>query len=243
LTELGGRMLPLLQQCYDGANSAKAIAKSIKSGAITPLMLGMSRGLPIESLLPSLGELMAAFRGLQIRFVRGTAPELAEALKKGDVELAIGGPLGETWERLESWPLFTSGFDLLVHDSHPLAARHRLTLDQLKDEKILSRSYCEVLASLQSLLTEHGVIARITHHVASEEDLRALVEAQAGVAIVPEGLRVARPLKHVPVDGLDLKCVVNVYGVAGRQRTAAGTTLLKLLRSADWSGQAKARST
>jgi DNA-binding transcriptional LysR family regulator len=243
LTELGTRMLPLLQQCYDSANSAKTIAKSLKSGAITPLMLGMSRGFPIESLLPSLGELLEVFKGLEIKFVRGTAPELTEALKKGDVELAIAGPLGETWERLESWPLFTSGFDLLVHESHPLAACNRLTIDQLRNERILSRSYCEVVSSLHSLLREHGVTSRIAHHVASEEDLRALVEAKAGVAIVPEGLRVSCPLKHVHVHDLDLKCAVHVYAVAGRERTAVASTLLKLLRSADWSGQAKAGST
>jgi hypothetical protein len=50
-------------------------------------------------------------------------------------------------------------------------------------------------------------------------------------------------LKHVHVHDLDLKCAVHVYAVAGRERTAVASTLLKLLRSADWSGQAKAGST
>jgi DNA-binding transcriptional LysR family regulator len=101
LTDLGARMLPLLQQCYDSANSAKSLASSMKLGSVTPLKLGMSRGFPIGSLMPALGELMGVFKGLEIKFVRGTAPELAEVLKRGEVEVAVAGPLGETWERLE----------------------------------------------------------------------------------------------------------------------------------------------
>src|SRR3974377_186178 len=62
LTDLGTRMLPLLQQCYDSANSAKSLATAIKTGSVTPLKLGMSRGFPIEALMPALGELMGVCR-------------------------------------------------------------------------------------------------------------------------------------------------------------------------------------
>jgi hypothetical protein len=111
-------------------------------------------------------------------------------------------------------------------------------LDQLKGEKFLNRSYCEVLVPLQNLLRDHGILSCVTHQVAGESDLIALLEAQLGIAIVPQGLRAGCPLKHVRIDGLDLECTVHAYGVAGRQRTPAASTLLKLLRSADRSGNA-----
>src|SRR5437763_4931845 len=42
LTEFGHRMLPLLQQCYDSALSAKKLASSLKKGAVAPLSIAIS---------------------------------------------------------------------------------------------------------------------------------------------------------------------------------------------------------
>ena len=42
LTELGHRMLPMLQQCYDSALTAKSLAQSMKSGAVAPLAIALS---------------------------------------------------------------------------------------------------------------------------------------------------------------------------------------------------------
>jgi DNA-binding transcriptional LysR family regulator len=235
LTELGVRMQPLIQQCYDSALSAKSLATSIKSGSVAPMKLGLSRSFAIEPLIPLLSELIRAFKGIELNFLRGTASELSEALKKGDIELGIAGPLGEIWERLEAWPLFTTGFDVVVHEDNSLAERNTVSMEHLKGEKLLSRTYCEVLVPTQALLRDHGILSSINHHVASDHDLLVLLQANVGVAIVPERFPAERPLKHVHVDGLDLKCPISVYGVAGRQRSAVAGTLLKLLRANDWS--------
>ena len=42
LTELGQRMQPLLQQCYDSALGARSLASSIKSGEVGSLRIGVS---------------------------------------------------------------------------------------------------------------------------------------------------------------------------------------------------------
>jgi hypothetical protein len=39
----------------------------------------------------------------------------------------------------------------------------------------------------------------------------------------------------VSIDKLELSRTVYVYGVAGRQRTTVATTMMKMLRAADWS--------
>jgi hypothetical protein len=45
-------------------------------------------------------------------------------------------------------------------------------------------------------------------------------------------------LKHAPVSGIELRRTVYLYGVAGRQRTAVASAILKMLRAADWSHHA-----
>ena len=235
LTDLGSRMLPLIQQCYDSAVSAKSLASSIKTGTVAPMKLGLSRGFPIDPLIPLLSELMRAFKGLELTFVRGTASEICEALKRGDIEVALAGPLDQSWERLESWALFAQKFDVIVHRSHALAARNKATIDDLRGEKLLQRTYCEMFGATQTLLSEHGVHSTVKHQIASENDLVALLEAQVGIAIVPSILPAGPLLRHVGVEGLDIKCAVSAYGVAGRQRSPVASTFIKLLRAADWS--------
>ena len=123
LTEFGHRMLPMLQQCYDSAASAKALASSLKKGAVAPLSIAMSTAIDLALLVPDLTELMRAFKGLELRFLRGTREQVVDWLKKGDAEVAVAGRLDETWDRLDAWPLFTERLVLAVCKEHPLAGR------------------------------------------------------------------------------------------------------------------------
>src|SRR3954465_6016449 len=122
LTELGQRMLPMLQQCYDSALTAKSLAQSMKSGAVAPLSIALSVTVNIMLLISFLSELMRVFPGLQLRFFRGTNEEVAELLKKGDADVAIAGPMEAAWESLDSWALFSEPYRLVVGSSHRLAA-------------------------------------------------------------------------------------------------------------------------
>src|SRR5436190_12974691 len=104
LTDLGNRMRPLLQQCYESALTAKSLAAQVKKGEVAALSIAVSRTLDIELLMGALGEVQRSFPGLQLKIRRGTGAEIAEMLKNGEIELAIGGPIGEIWDRLDIWP-------------------------------------------------------------------------------------------------------------------------------------------
>jgi len=64
--------------------------------------------------------------------------------------------------------------------------------------------------------------------------LVALIESDLGVAFAPRS-SCRRTLKQAPVKGVELRRTVYLYGVAGRQRTAVASAILKMLRAADWS--------
>src|SRR5271166_6022232 len=68
LTDLGVKMLPLVQQCFDSAVAAKSLATALKSGAVTPLKLTLSSSINIAILLPSLTELSRCFAGMELKF-------------------------------------------------------------------------------------------------------------------------------------------------------------------------------
>src|SRR3546814_17145860 len=73
-----------------------------------------------------------------------------------------------------------------------------------------------------------------THQVATQEDLLALLDANLGVAIIPDGASATNGFRRIPLMRLELARTVSAYTVAGRPRAVACATLLNLLRAAAW---------
>ena len=104
----------------------------------------------------------------------------------------------------------------------------------MRQQRLLRRAYCERAEPLSELLRSHQLDDH-GHAITSERDLVTLVEADLGVAIVPRSLASPQTLGRAPVVGIELNRTVYLYGVAGRQRTAVGSAVFKMLRAADWS--------
>ena len=155
-------------------------------------------------------------------------------LKKGDAELGIAAELGQDWDRLDTWPLFTEDFRLVVSRQHRLAERDSVELEDLRAEQLLSRNYCEHAERLGASLREHGLDVDRSHEVSSERDLIELVEADIGVAVIPDTSPIPQTLKRTRVDGLDARRTIHLYGIAGRERTAVASAVMRMLRGADW---------
>jgi DNA-binding transcriptional LysR family regulator len=236
LTDLGQRMLPFMQQSFDMAQGAKALAGSIKRGEIASLRLGLSHTIDISLLVPYLTELNAAFNGLELKFLRGNGYEIAEKLKQGDVELGIAGPLDESWARFDVWPLFTESFSIVVNSKHRLAEKGTAALEDLALERLLVRTYCEQADQLDSLMRSRSITPAHPHELFSERDLIALLEANVGVALVPRSVAIPETLTRLPINELPFTRTVYLYAVAGRPRAGPVMTFIKQLSAADWSG-------
>jgi DNA-binding transcriptional LysR family regulator len=235
LTDLGQRMNPLLQQCYDSALGARSLASSIKSGEVGSLRIAVSATIETALLMPYILKLRKHFKRLEVKLLRGTATQVAEFMKSGSAELAIASSLGNTWDRLDTWPLFTEGFVLLVDRNHHLAGCRSIQLPDIRGEALVMRTYCEHFESLVNVLRNQDFAVDRAHEIPSEHDLEIFLEQGLGVAFAPRSVLFADCVKQVLVAGLDLRRTVSLYGVAGRQRTPVANMLMKMLRAADWS--------
>ena len=234
LTELGQRMHPLLKQCYEAATGARQLASSFKSGEVGALRIALTHSVDLSLVIPHLDQIKRQFNRLEFRFLRGDAREVGELLKKGEAELGIAAEIGEKWDRLDTWPLFTENFQLVFNRQHALASRAKLDFEDLRAEQLLARNYCEDAERLSSSLREHGIDVDHGHEVSSERDLIELLEANIGVAVVPDTASIPPTLKRAIVEGLDARRTVHLYGVAGRERTAVASAVMRMLRSSDW---------
>ncbi len=234
LTEFGTRMLPYLQQCFDSAAAAKKLAASIHSGGVVPFSIALSHTIDLNLLIAPLASVSNAFPGIELKFLRGTAPEVAEFLKEGDAEIAIAGPLETKWDRLDIWSLFSEKMLLMLSSDHLLAGAEFITFDQLAGERFLMRPYCEMSEQMARLLREHGVEPVGQHSMVSDNDLTPMLEARLGISILPQSQPCSDRLRRIAIEGLDLDRPVHLYGVAGRPRSAAASAFMKLLRARDW---------
>jgi DNA-binding transcriptional LysR family regulator len=235
LTELGQRMHPLLKQCYESALGARSLASAIKSGEVGTLKLALSSTINLKPLTSFLTELNGLFSRLEVKLLRGTAAEILALLKSGEAELAIAADIGEEWDRLDRWPLFTEEFGLVLNAKHPLAARPAIEIDDLRQERWLKRAYCEHAEATASLIRGHNLDVDRGHELSSEQDLITLLESDFGVAFAPRSMPRPDSVKQTAVTGVELRRTVYLYGVAGRQRTPVAAAILKMLRAADWS--------
>lgn len=240
LTDLGNRMLPMLRQCYDSALAAKTLAKAVSKGEVSSLSIAVSRSMSLHLIMDALNEMYATFPGLQLKLKRGNAAEIAELLKSGDADVALGGPLGANWDRLEAWPMFTESFDLVVGSEHPLAVRNAIDLDVelIQDERFLLHAGAELTDYERQTLGAAGLNVTNAHEVDSSRDMETLVSAGFGIGVVPATALRSGNFQHLNFSGIDVRRAIAVYSVAGRPRSRETAALLNLLRGADWSGVA-----
>ena len=234
LTELGQRMLPPLKQCYDAALGARSLASSFKRGNIGTLRIAITDAVDIELLMPHLEKLKRQFSNLEFRLMRGSSKQVAEYLKKGEAELGIAAELDDDWERLDRWPLFTEPFEIAVNQRHPLASRASIASGDLAEQDLLSRGYCECAARLNEALRAQNVGLDRSHEISSQSDLITMLEADFGIALVPRTAPLPATLRRVVLEGFSVERTVQLFGVAGRERTAVATAIMKMLRSTNW---------
>jgi DNA-binding transcriptional LysR family regulator len=234
LTPLGERMYPLLKQCYESAQSARALAAQINDGEVGALKLAVSGSIELNLILSQVNELRKNFSEIELKILRGTGSQLVEYMKSGEAELAIASSVGEAWDRLDTWSLFDETFDMVFSRAHRLASHEHIAIEDLKPERFLLRSHCEKNADLAAILKTTGLNADHRHEVSSDQDLIALLEANIGIGFLPRTVGAPSSLVRTSVEGIDLRRTVCLYGVAGRQRTPIAATFMKMLRAANW---------
>jgi DNA-binding transcriptional LysR family regulator len=181
-----------------------------------------------------LSELSRAFTGLHLKLLRGSGPEIVAFLKSGEAELAIAGPLGKTWDRLDPIALYDEPLNLFVSGKHRLATRKTAEFKDLASETLLINTASEMADEIVDCLKETAASTARSLRVASLDDLLTLAKANLGVAIIPLGIGSLAGLSLVPLGGLELMRTVSIYSVAGRRRGTACATLFNMLRAADW---------
>ena len=234
LTELGRRMLPTLQECYDAAVSAKAIAKAVKGSDMTSLSVAVAHCVNMAVLAQPLAELVKAYPAVELKVRRESPAVILDALKTGEVDIAIAGPLNH-WERLNTWPLFREDVLVAVNTDHRFGERMppSIKLSDLAGEVFIRRADCELKNDRAVALD--GFSPSTAHEVETEHDLLDLLDANAGVAFLSMTSPQSPNVRRLQLTDVQLARTISVYAVVGRMNSTAVGLFLSLIRAVDWS--------
>jgi len=235
LTELGQRMQPLMQRCYDSALAAKSIARAVTNNEVAPLALGVSHGVSLEVFMAPIAELFRSFPGTQLRISHGGGEETLRRLKEGAAELALAGPLEGAWDRLDRWALLTEGYELAMALSHPLAMDNEIDLAKLDGVPLIAQAKGECRKAIEDWFEERGAAFVAAHEVDTNNDINALLIASKAVALVPASAPHTAGLRRAKLNGFSVTRTIYLYAVSGRQRSPSASAFMTLLRSADYS--------
>ena len=236
LTELGHRMLPILNRCYESANRAKAVAAAVRKGEAGAVRIALSHSIDLGLLLSHIRELNRTFDGVVVAVRRGNAAEALEFLKSGVTEVALAAADEAETQSHECFPLFDEDFLVRFASTHRLANQAGLSLADLRDERFILPQHGEHVESLVAWLRKAKIDLEPRHEAYSDADMLKLVADGLGVAIAPRSAPFCDGVISAPVEGLDLRRTVCAFLANGRPRSAAASMLINLLRAADWSG-------
>lgn len=153
--------------------------------------------------------------GVRVEIRVDDTTHLITALRAGDIELATTTMPGSA-EGLTVEPIYREPLVPVVHRSHPLAAKRRVTLARLSEEGIISYPAGAMTRGLiERVFEAAGAGYRSTMDVSSPEAMKRLAQAGLGVAILPR-----------PVVSAELRAGSLVELSAGRERFARDITMV-----------------
>lgn len=189
LTPAGAAYLERVRALLRDLDDAGQQARLVAAGSTGRLRIGCV-GSVTYSLLPRLARgLAAALPGVDVSF-RGEmlVPDQLAGLLDGEIDLALlRPPVREP--AVTTTPLRRDRLVVAVPADHPLAARRRLAVGDLRDVDLLAHSgrRRSVMSDLvATLCRDAGFEPRIRHEAAETSTLVTLVAGGVGLAVVPE---------------------------------------------------------
>lgn len=175
---------------------ARAQSAAIRIGAIDSAAAGL---VPLV-----LRDFRRRRRDVVVHLLEDKTIRLLPRLASGHLDLAFVRPPETRDPRFEFLFLFDETAVVALHARHPLARRHRLTLDDLADEPLIvperrSRPHSHDLT--MKLFAEAGLTPRLAQVAEEKHTIIHLVAAQLGAAIVPRwtSRMMTRGVRYVPL--------------------------------------------
>lgn len=187
LTEAGQEIATRAKILLREARHIEELAQSYASPMSGRVRTGLIPTVAPYLLALIIAPIRARFPELELTLQEGQTAELVAQLRAGELDLlilALGAPGTDGFDALH---LYDEPFFLATPPDHPLAAREQVTLDDLRDQRILllQDGHCLRGQALDVCFLA-GAQETEGFRATSIETLRHMVAADAGLTLIPQ---------------------------------------------------------
>ncbi|MEJ1129750.1 LysR family transcriptional regulator [Variovorax sp. CCNWLW225] len=227
MVETAVRALRLIDESVDACRSQSQLREGRVVLAVGHLTAG-------ALLPPMLGRFSQKHPTLATTLLDSTAEQMISRLLSQEADLGFGSDIGQKHSELATEPLFTERMALFVREDHPLAqrvvvdARHleALPFIHVNPDANVWRSVSRQLSSMAN------VYPHVVHHVSMLSTAFGLIQAGAGLALLPRYVEVLMPgnLRAVAVTRPTLEYPVVAVRLAKHPLSPAALAFLAMAR-------------
>ena len=186
LSKLGQKVRPFLEQAYGHVEGAKRQAQDFLRLQTTSLRLGLMSTIAPAQLIELVAALRTRHPGIALQVADGGAQALQERLLGGELDAAIYAlPDLADDDRLNHLPLYREPFVAVVADTHRLARREPVRVQDLAGEPYLWRLHCEHADAIDAALARHNIDGPTVFQSDRDEWILAMAAAGLGYALIP----------------------------------------------------------
>lgn len=191
LTPAGAELLPAAHRALDGLAEALAAARAVGGGRAGTVRIGFAASLALTLVPGILRRFGNQYPDVDIRIQEMTTAVQTAALHDRILDVGLLREPADD-EELEFRTVLTEPFLVALPRTHPLAALRRVPLSSLANSPfvLLPREVGPNLHDqIVGLCTAAGFTPRVAHRAVEWQTTCALVEADLGIALVPESVR------------------------------------------------------
>ena len=207
LTPAGEAFLPHAEAALREAERGRLDARRVSHGDLGTIRIGFTSAASLNPLVPgAISSFRQAYPDVELRLVVHASTPLLAQLTQDLLDLAFVRPTPAERQGLRAIPLPDERLWIALPTRHPLAARKRLRLAELRNEPFIlyprangSVLYDAIIAACQAA----GFSPKVVQEGPQIASIVSLVAAGVGVTLVPQSVCQLRPqgVRYVRIAG------------------------------------------
>jgi DNA-binding transcriptional LysR family regulator len=189
LTEVGAAVLPFARAALRAVSNARLAVDQLAGLVRGQVSVGMVSGCSVPTLPELLAEFHDMYPGVSIALLEDASDRLLEMLRDGRLDLALIGSAGDATPGVEAAVIADEALVAAVNRDKPLAARTSVTLDDLRDQPLVSLPQgTGIRAAFDAACANAGFRPWVTLEASALPIVARLAGMGLGVAILPASI-------------------------------------------------------
>lgn len=244
LSEYGQEFLPYAKNLIYDAEACLGSIMDVRNMATGKLVIGVTYTFS-SVMVDVLKEFIRDYPGIRLSIRTALMEELMDMLERNEIDLALSYDPGHKYDNIESTELFRSSICVIARDTHPLAQKVSISLEELSRLKLaLPVSGMQARDKFDSVLAEKGIKMNIAVEVNDMQILQKLVRDTELVTVFSRNaIKNSVGLKALEIENIQGETVGCCHTIKGRYKSIAAREFIRRLRESYYFSNALEKAT